>query len=168
VYDTIIFSIFRVAQPSSQLRFCFCCCLFVVRQSLYIAQAGLELVIFLPQRPKCWNYRWEPSGLARIHFWVYFLFRFFSINFQEEIISHKKPLTSVTNQTQVPLEWPLSPCVWTNEMCWGSVVFQLTPWCGCYWWLVKRITSLRLFHHPTWQPATTQLRTLLVATFRET
>lgn len=42
-------------QESSDMLFCFVC--FVFSEARYTVQAGLELETFLPQAPKCWDYR---------------------------------------------------------------------------------------------------------------
>jgi hypothetical protein len=36
---------------------------FSLRQSCYVAQAGIKLVILLPQHLKCWDYRCDPPYL---------------------------------------------------------------------------------------------------------
>jgi hypothetical protein len=44
-----------------------CVFFFFQRGSRHVAQAGLELVILLPQPPKCWNYRCVPPHSASEH-----------------------------------------------------------------------------------------------------
>jgi hypothetical protein len=41
--------------------------LFFESESLYVVQAGLELVIFLPWPPECWDYRHARPRLASDH-----------------------------------------------------------------------------------------------------
>jgi hypothetical protein len=43
-------------------------CLFFMTGSHCIAQAGLELAILLSLPPECWDYRCEPSFLAKLVF----------------------------------------------------------------------------------------------------
>jgi hypothetical protein len=35
-------------------------------QDRYAAQAGLQLLLFLPQSPKCWDYKRAPPHLAQL------------------------------------------------------------------------------------------------------
>lgn len=37
-------------------------------RSYFVAQAGLELAVFLPQPPKCWDYRSGPLYTAQVQF----------------------------------------------------------------------------------------------------
>jgi hypothetical protein len=47
-------------------------------RALLCNSGWLELIIFLPQSPKCWDYRLEPSCLAYIFFKILKNFTFFS------------------------------------------------------------------------------------------
>lgn len=49
--------------------FCVCNFFFQMRLCYVIAQDGLKLVIFLPQPPKCWNYRHGSPQLA-LEAWI--------------------------------------------------------------------------------------------------
>jgi hypothetical protein len=50
---------------------CFCCCcwffLLFWHRSVYVAQAGLKLMIFLLQPPKCQDWRWSPTMPSSRH-----------------------------------------------------------------------------------------------------
>jgi hypothetical protein len=55
----------EIQEPGAELRFLLLFLLFVFEtKSLYEAQAGLELVILLPQPSKYWDYGSAPPAMA--------------------------------------------------------------------------------------------------------